>query len=205
MVDLAGSERIRKTGCTGERLKEAVKINLSLTTLCQVISALTNKNSTHIPYRESKLTRSLQQSLGGNCKTLIIADISPADYNWDETISTLRLADRAKNIKNKPKINKSSKESDISKFLEEYETVSQQLVKENTDLDFVEEVSHIKEPIENQIRLEDTSVEKGIMKIELDDSKHELGSDGEEQKIRREEIEANQLADPDSIIVPMTE
>ena len=96
IVDLAGSERQGKTGATGDRLKEASKINLSLSTLCHVISSLTDPKCTYIPYRDSRLTRILQDSLGGNTKTVMIAAIGPADYNTDETISTLRYAARAK-------------------------------------------------------------------------------------------------------------
>jgi len=98
IVDLAGSERQAKTGATGERLKEATKINLSLSTLCHVISSLVDPKCTYVPYRDSKLTRILQDSLGGNTKTVMIANMGPADYNCDETISTLRYANRAKNI-----------------------------------------------------------------------------------------------------------
>ena len=96
LVDLAGSERSSKTGATGATLKEGIKINLSLTALGNVISALVESKSTHIPYRDSKLTRLLQDSLGGNTKTVMIANIGPADYNTEETISTLRYASRAK-------------------------------------------------------------------------------------------------------------
>lgn len=92
LVDLAGSERQSKTGATGERLKEATKINLSLSALGNVISALVDGKCKHIPYRDSKLTRLLQDSLGGNTKTLMVACISPAEYNYDETLSTLRYA-----------------------------------------------------------------------------------------------------------------
>ncbi|EPZ33429.1 Kinesin, motor region domain-containing protein [Rozella allomycis CSF55] len=109
LVDLAGSERQSKTGATGERLKEATRINLSLSALGNVISALVDGRSKHIPYRDSKLTRLLQDSLGGNSKTLMIATLSPASYNYDETLSTLRYASRAKNIKNKPKVNEDPK------------------------------------------------------------------------------------------------
>lgn len=109
LVDLAGSERQSKTGATGDRLKEATKINLSLSALGNVISALVDGKSSHIPYRDSKLTRLLQDSLGGNAKTLMVATMSPASYNYDETISTLRYANRAKNIKNKPKVNEDPK------------------------------------------------------------------------------------------------
>jgi len=119
LVDLAGSERQSKTGATGDRLKEATKINLSLSALGNVISALVDGKSSHIPYRDSKLTRLLQDSLGGNTKTVMIAAIGPADYNYDETLSTLRYANRAKNIKNKPKINEDPKDAMLREFQEE--------------------------------------------------------------------------------------
>ena len=111
LVDLAGSERQSKTHAHGERLKEATKINLSLSALGNVISALVEGNTKHIPYRDSKLTRLLQDSLGGNTKTVMIAAISPADYNFDETVTTLRYASRAKNIKNKPRVNMDPKDA----------------------------------------------------------------------------------------------
>ena len=119
MVDLAGSERIAKTGATGDRLKEATKINLSLSTLCHVISALTDPKNPYVPYRDSKLTRLLQDSLGGNTKTLMISNIGPADYNYDETMNTLRYANRAKNIKNKPKINEDPKDALLREYQDE--------------------------------------------------------------------------------------
>ncbi|KPJ12762.1 Kinesin-like protein KIF3A [Papilio machaon] len=105
LVDLAGSERQSKTQATGTRLKEASKINQSLSVLGNVISALVDGKSTHIPYRNSKLTRLLQDSLGGNSKTVMIATIGPAESNYVETISTLRYANRAKNIENKTHVN----------------------------------------------------------------------------------------------------
>merc|ERR1719446_841520 len=105
LVDLAGSERQSKTGATGDRLKEATKINLSLSALGNVISALVDGKSAHVPYRDSKLTRLLQDSLGGNARTVMVANCGPADYNYDETLTTLRYANRAKSIKNKPRIN----------------------------------------------------------------------------------------------------
>uniref|UniRef100_A0A915L0W3 Kinesin motor domain-containing protein n=1 Tax=Romanomermis culicivorax TaxID=13658 RepID=A0A915L0W3_ROMCU len=119
MVDLAGSERQAKTGATGDRLKEATKINLSLSALGNVISALVDGKSTHIPYRDSKLTRLLQDSLGGNTKTIMIACLSPASTNYDETLSTLRYANRAKNIQNKPKINEDPKDALLRQYQEE--------------------------------------------------------------------------------------
>jgi len=119
IVDLAGSERQSKTGATGERLKEATKINLSLSTLCHVISSLTDSKCTYIPYRDSKLTRILQDSLGGNTKTLMCSNIGPADYNVEETLSTLRYASRAKQIQNKPRINEDPKDAMIREFHDE--------------------------------------------------------------------------------------
>uniref|UniRef100_A0A0N5AZQ2 Kinesin motor domain-containing protein n=1 Tax=Syphacia muris TaxID=451379 RepID=A0A0N5AZQ2_9BILA len=107
IVDLAGSERLKKTLAEGERLKEGIKINSGLLALGNVISALVEQgpNSGHIPYRDSKITRLLQDSLGGNSYTVMIACVSPADTNAEETLSTLRYADRAKKIRNKPVVN----------------------------------------------------------------------------------------------------
>ncbi|KRX88559.1 Osmotic avoidance abnormal protein 3 [Trichinella pseudospiralis] len=129
LVDLAGSERQSKTGATGERLKEATKINLSLSALGNVISALVDGKSTHVPYRDSKLTRLLQDSLGGNTKTIMIACISPADNNYDESLSTLRYANRAKNIKNKPRINEDAKDALLRQYQEEIARLKQLLDK----------------------------------------------------------------------------
>lgn len=106
LVDLAGSEKVGKTGAAGKRLEEAKNINKSLTMLGKVIMALTDGKSSHVPYRDSKLTRVLQDSLGGNSKTSLIITCSPSPYNEAETISTLRFGIRAKSIKNKPKVNK---------------------------------------------------------------------------------------------------
>lgn len=106
LVDLAGSEKVSKTGAEGKRLDEAKNINKSLSTLGMVIYALTDSKSTHVPYRDSKLTRVLQDSLGGNSKTALIITCSPSPYNEAETLSTLRFGIRAKSIKNKPKINR---------------------------------------------------------------------------------------------------
>merc|ERR1719393_882298 len=129
MVDLAGSERQSKTGATGERLKEATKINLSLSALGNVISALVDGKSSHIPYRDSKLTRLLQDSLGGNTRTVMVANCGPADYDYDETCSTLRYAHRAKSIKNKPKINEDPKDAMIREFEEEIQRLKAELAR----------------------------------------------------------------------------
>jgi len=111
LVDLAGSERLSKTGATGLILREAACINKSLTVLRNIICALTDPRARHVPYRDSKLTRLLQDSLGGNTKTVMIANIGPADWNYEETLSTLRLAYRAKSIMNKPTINEDLKDN----------------------------------------------------------------------------------------------
>ena len=106
LVDLAGSERIRITGTRGQQLEESKKINKSLSSLGNVINALTDKKGkNYIPYRDSKLTRLLQDSLGGNCKTTMIATISPSEDAFSESLSTLYFAQRAKKIKNRPIIN----------------------------------------------------------------------------------------------------
>jgi hypothetical protein len=127
LVDLAGSERQSKTGASGDRLKEATNINKSLLTLGNVISALVDGGNAHVPYRDSKLTKLLADSLGGNTKTVMIANIGPADWNYDETISTLRYANRAKNIKNRPTINEDIKDAMIRQFQEEINLLRQQL------------------------------------------------------------------------------
>ncbi|KAK1901068.1 Kinesin-like protein KIF17 [Dissostichus eleginoides] len=119
LVDLAGSERQSKTGATGERLREATKINLSLSALGNVISALVDGRSKHVPYRDSKLTRLLQDSLGGNTRTLMIACLSPSDNNYEETLSTLRYANRAKSIQNRPRINEDPKDALLREYQEE--------------------------------------------------------------------------------------
>jgi len=139
LVDLAGSERQSKTGASGQRLKEATKINLSLSTLGNVISALVDGKSTHVPYRNSKLTRLLQDSLGGNSKTLMFANVGPADYNYDETISTLRYANRAKSIKNKAKINEDPKDALMKQYQKEIEELKRLLEDGSEDITATED------------------------------------------------------------------
>lgn len=99
-------------------MEEAKNINKSLTTLGKVIVALTDKKVSHIPYRESKLTRILSESLGGNSKTLLIVTCSPHPYNDSETLSTLRFGARARNIKNAPKVNKEYTVAELKRLLE---------------------------------------------------------------------------------------
>ncbi|CEL51581.1 Kinesin heavy chain OS=Syncephalastrum racemosum PE=2 SV=1 [Rhizoctonia solani AG-1 IB] len=105
LVDLAGSEKVGKTGASGQTLEEAKKINKSLSALGMVINALTDGKSSHVPYRDSKLTRILQESLGGNSRTTLVINCSPSSYNETETLSTLRFGMRAKSIKNTARVN----------------------------------------------------------------------------------------------------
>ncbi|KAG8831836.1 hypothetical protein FRC18_005876 [Serendipita sp. 400] len=117
LVDLAGSEKVGKTGATGQTLEEAKKINKSLSALGMVINALTDGKSAHIPYRDSKLTRILQESLGGNSRTTLIINCSPSAYNEAETLSTLRFGIRAKSIKNSARINAELSPAELKNLL----------------------------------------------------------------------------------------
>jgi kinesin family protein 11 len=130
LVDLAGSENIQRSGAENKRAAEAGLINKSLLTLGRVINALVDrKDGGHIPYRESKLTRLLQDSLGGRTKTCIIATVSPAKSNLEETISTLDYAFRAKNIRNKPQVNQlMSKKTLLKEFTYEIEKLKSELI-----------------------------------------------------------------------------
>ncbi|XP_055017002.1 kinesin-like protein KIF21B isoform X1 [Boleophthalmus pectinirostris] len=115
-VDLAGSERLKRTGATGERAREGISINCGLLALGNVISALGDqtKKAAHVPYRDSKLTRLLQDSLGGNSRTVMIACVSPSDRDFMETLNTLKYANRARNIKNKVMVNQDKTSQQIS-------------------------------------------------------------------------------------------
>ena len=117
LVDLAGSEKVGKTGASGQTLEEAKKINKSLSALGMVINSLTDGKSTHIPYRDSKLTRILQESLGGNSRTTLIINCSPSSFNDAETLSTLKFGVRAKAIKNKAKVNAELSPSELKQLL----------------------------------------------------------------------------------------
>lgn len=133
LVDLAGSERQAKTDASGDRLREGSSINKSLSTLGRVITALAKqsagelKKGAAIPYRDSALTRILSNALGGNSKTTMIAAISPATFNYDETLSTLRYADQVKSIKNKAVINETPQEKLIRELREENERLKAML------------------------------------------------------------------------------
>ena len=140
LVDLAGSERVGKTNATGQTFDEGKKINLSLTALGSVIDAL-SQNRKYIPYKDSKLTRLLADSLGGNTKTVMFANISPASYNYDETLGTLRYASRAKLIKNAPVVNEDPKDALLRKYEEEIKALKDKLANGGNINDVLEEVS----------------------------------------------------------------
>jgi len=179
LVDLAGSERQAKTGATGDRLKEATKINLSLSALGNVISALVDGRAKHIPYRDSKLTRLLQDSLGGNTKTLMVAALSPADNNYDETLSTLRYANRAKNIKNKPKINEDPKDALLREYQEEIKKLKAMLT--SSGMGIIQQ-----QPQQQQLVITETKVVE-VEKIVTVENKEAIER---EKQLLRDEYEA---------------
>uniref|UniRef100_A0A8C9WNG5 Kinesin family member 21A n=1 Tax=Scleropages formosus TaxID=113540 RepID=A0A8C9WNG5_SCLFO len=133
-VDLAGSERLKRTGATGDRAKEGISINCGLLALGNVISALgdRNKRSSHVPYRDSKLTRLLQDSLGGNSQTVMIACISPSDRDFMETLNTLKYANRARNIKNRVVVNQDKASQQISALRTEIARLQMELMEYKT-------------------------------------------------------------------------
>ncbi|EHA8590245.1 Kinesin-like protein KIN-4A [Cocos nucifera] len=132
LVDLAGSERAKRTGSDGLRFKEGVHINRGLLALGNVISALGDekkrKEGAHVPYRDSKLTRLLQDSLGGNSRTVMIACISPADINAEETLNTLKYANRARNIQNKPIVNRNPISDEMQRMRQHIEYLQAELL-----------------------------------------------------------------------------
>ncbi|XP_032719529.1 kinesin-like protein KIF17 [Lontra canadensis] len=198
LVDLAGSERQSKTGATGERLKEATKINLSLSALGNVISALVDGRCKHIPYRDSKLTRLLQDSLGGNTKTLMVACLSPADNNYDETLSTLRYASRAKNIKNKPRINEDPKDALLREYQEEIKKLKEILAQQMSPGNLADLLSS-QAPL-NAVQTEeklapppviqpDTEAEKQLIREEYEERLARLRADYEAEQESRARLE----------------
>ena len=183
LVDLAGSEKISKSGATGFTLKEAEKINLSLTTLGRVIYNLTDGKSQHVPYRESKLTRVLQESLGGNSKTCLIITCSPSIYNESETLSTLRFGERAKKIKNKPKINKEVTVAELQKLIAQ---LKENLKKANARIT----------QLENYIKQKNLTVPEGNYKKEEDEEEIE---EKEKERDAQKEIEIRKKFDNKNI------
>lgn len=154
LVDLAGSERASKSGAEGERLKEGSNINRSLVTLGQVISSLAEsggkgKKALHVPYRDSVLTWLLKDNLGGNSKTVMVATVSPAADNYEETLSTLRYADRAKRIVNHAVVNEDPNAKIIRELREEVDRLKRMLAAK------IAGKSHIVEPGETTIEIKE--------------------------------------------------
>ncbi|XP_025022228.1 kinesin-like protein KIF17 [Python bivittatus] len=194
LVDLAGSERQSKTGAVGERLKEATKINLSLSALGNVISALADGRCRHVPYRDSKLTRVLQDSLGGNTKTLMVACLSPADNNYDETLSSLRYAHRAKRICNKPHINEDPKDALLREYQEEIKNLRAILAQQMNMM----ECAHLLPPeaVQPEDKLElspesqaDVEKEKQLIREEYEEKLARLKADYEAEQESRFRLE----------------
>ena len=156
-VDLAGSERVGKSGASGKVLEEAKKINKSLSSLGNVINALTCESSTattHIPYRDSKLTRILQDALGGNSKTFLVVTLSPGQEDYEESVSTLRFGERAKSIKNQAIINVQPTEEELLRELDQARKEIAELKQKN---------EHLQERMKNSPMVEDNT-EKVIVK-----------------------------------------
>jgi kinesin family protein 5 len=151
IVDLAGSEKVYKTAASGLRLEEAKSINQSLATLGKVINALTDKNSVHIPYRESKLTKLLQDALGGNSRTTLLINCSPSSFNEEETVSTLRFGLSAKSIKNKPKVNLEISADEVRRKLKESLVRIEELELQNATLET--ELIGLRQDLSNNTKL----------------------------------------------------
>lgn len=184
LVDLAGSERQSKTQASGIRLKEATKINLSLSVLGNVISALVDGKSSHIPYRNSKLTRLLQDSLGGNSKTVMCATISAADSNYVETISTLRYAGRAKSIQNRTHVNEEPKDALLRHFQEEIEDLKRQLEEGVFQENACDDIDGTEEDDDDDIEIEENEKEK------VEKKEKQRKSKAKKDEINKEKTEA---------------
>ena len=200
LVDLAGSERVGKTNATGQTFDEGKKINLSLTALGSVIDAL-SFNRKHIPYKDSKLTRLLADSLGGNTKTVMFANISPASYNYDETVGTLRYASRAKLIKNAPKINEDPKDALLRKYEEEIKALKEQLANGGDGGEKKVKKKKVKKKKENNENNENNNNENNndnnsdISDDDNENNNKQSSNDAEKEKLRQKlaELEKNLL------------
>ena len=199
LVDLAGSERVGKTNATGKTFDEGKKINLSLTALGSVIDALSS-NRKHIPYKDSKLTRLLADSLGGNTKTVMFANVSPASYNYEETVGTLRYASRAKLIKNAPKINEDPKDALLRQMEDEIKRLKEQLAGGQIDVPvdmpvkkilLKKESKEMDEDEKNMLLKKIAELEKGMLKSEEEkmETIEEEYDDNNEHKLTKEEFD----------------
>ncbi|XP_024082076.1 kinesin-like protein unc-104 isoform X9 [Cimex lectularius] len=204
LVDLAGSERADSTGAKGTRLKEGANINKSLTTLGKVISALAEiatkkkKKENFIPYRDSVLTWLLRENLGGNSKTAMIAAISPADINYDETLSTLRYADRAKQIMCKAVVNEDANAKLIRELKEEIQRLRDLLKAEGIEVhegDDGMKVMKSEEGEEKKMTPSSTIAEEAVDQLQASEKLiAELNETWEEKLKRTEEIRVQREA-----------
>ncbi|KAL4456585.1 hypothetical protein ABPG74_000692 [Tetrahymena malaccensis] len=182
LVDLAGSENQSNINTTYSRFKEAAHINLSLSTLANVISSLVDPKATYIPYRDSKLTRILQDSLGGNTKTVMIVNIGPSDFSCDETISTLRCAHKAKSIQNRAIINLDPKQALTIKFQDEICSLKQQLsgfLESGRDINLNGEVKKLTQLEDIVIKYNDEEIKQ--LKKKFEQQKHDIQSNYENE------------------------
>ncbi|CBZ25439.1 putative OSM3-like kinesin [Leishmania mexicana MHOM/GT/2001/U1103] len=179
LVDLAGSERQGKTGASGDTLKEGCNINLSLSALGTVIDTIV-KGGTHVPFRSSPLTMLLKDSLGGNSKTVMFANINPSERNMSETVSTLRFADRAKQIKNKPVVNMDSKDQKIAELTEIVKELREKLAKYETQgtAGLEEEVVQLQEKIgQLEVQLDNATKSREADLVDYEMSKATLAAE----------------------------
>jgi len=187
LVDLAGSEMIRKTGASGARLDEAKTINLSLSALGNVINALTDGKSTHVPYRDSKLTRMLQESLGGNARTWLVINVSPSSYNASETLSTLRFGNRAKSIQNKAVVNQVRSVEELEALLAQAEKAI------DVQASFIDKLqkggSDFKQNVALELRIKELEEMHEADTAELVRSTEELGILSDALQVRQDETE----------------
>lgn len=177
VVDLAGSEKLSKTNATGETAKEGCNINLSLSALATVIDTIV-KGAKHIPYRGSPLTMLLKDSLGGNAKTVMFANVGPSDKNLSETISTLRFALRAKQIENKPLKNMDPKDARIQDLLDQIEELKKRIG--NVDLNVEDD---LRQKIE-ELEIENSDLRSGGVRnnVELEEQCRTLQAQIEEKE-----------------------
>uniref|UniRef100_A0A8C9A8D5 Kinesin family member 27 n=1 Tax=Prolemur simus TaxID=1328070 RepID=A0A8C9A8D5_PROSS len=152
-VDLAGSERVTKTGNTGERFKESIQINSGLLALGNVISALGDprRKSSHIPYRDAKITRLLKDSLGGSAKTVMITCVSPSSSDFDESLNSLKYANRARNIRNKPTVNFSPESDRMDEMEFEIKLLREALQSQRTSVSQTSQIHREGTPDKNKI------------------------------------------------------
>jgi kinesin family member 5 len=175
-VDLAGSESVGKTNASGQQLKEAMMINKSLSALGNVINALTEKGSTYVPYRDSKLTRILQESIGGNSQTSLIIACSMSSYNDKETLSTLRFGQRAKNIQNKPIVNQERSSKELIKQINQLKS---ELSKQSEIINKIHRHIESKYPDSSNLIADIGEIINGCFIIESRESLHKEKNDSE--------------------------